>query len=117
MSSTTTPVIGLFKPVPGTAEPFRVADLNDNMDLLDAAYGTIGESIFNIEQSVAAAEEVSAAAAEAATNANNVAAESAEALVQFEIDSANAIAELDTDAIISAIITEEFSLDIDGGTA
>jgi hypothetical protein len=110
MSSTTTPVIGLFKPVPGTAEPFRVADLNDNMDLLDAAYGTI-------EPAINDAIEYSTAAAEAATNAHNAAAESAEALVQFEIDSQAAIDALDTDAIISAIITEEFSLDIDGGTA
>jgi len=103
MSSITTPVIGLFKPVPGTAEPFRVADLNDNMDLLDAAYGTIEDSV--------------EAANDAAAAANAAAAASDAALDQFEIDSAAAIDELDTDAIISTILTEGFSLDIDGGTA
>ena len=90
MSSTTTPVIGLFKPVPGTAEPFRVADLNDNMDLLDAAYGTIEESVDDATEA--------AAAATAAAIAANAAA-----------------AALDTEAIILAI--ESNALDIDGGTA
>jgi hypothetical protein len=103
MSSITTPVIGLFKPVPGTAEPFRVSDLNDNMDLLDAAYGTI-------EDSVEAANDA-AAAANAATEASDA------ALDQFEIDSAAAIAAIDTDAVIDTIIAEGIVLDIDGGTA
>jgi hypothetical protein len=101
MSSTTTPVIGLFKPVPGTAEPFRVADLNDNMDLLDAAYGTIEASIEDVNAALATAEELNE--------------EAAAALAQFEIDSAAAIAELDTEAIIEAI--DDMALDIDGGTA
>ena len=89
MSSTTTPVIGLFKPVPGTAEPFRVADLNDNMDLLDAAYGSIGDSVDDVN---AALVEVEAA------------------LEELE----EGIASLDTAAILEAI-DEGFS--IDGGTA
>ena len=90
MSSITTPVIGLFKPVPGTAEPFRVADLNDNMDLLDAAYGAI-------EPAVEDATEAAAAASAAAIAANAAAAA------------------LDTEAIILAI--ESDALDVDGGTA
>jgi hypothetical protein len=110
MSSTTTPVIGLFKPVPGTAEPFRVADLNDNMDLLDAAYATI-------EPNINAAIDAAAAAGEAATAANAAAAASAEALADFEDESQAAIDALDTDAIITAIANEGFDLDIDGGTA
>ena len=101
MSSTTTPVIGLFKPIPGTAEPFRVADLNDNMDLLDAAYGTIEASIEDVNAALATAEELNE--------------EAAAALAQFEIDSAAAIAGLDTEAIIEAI--DDMALDIDGGTA
>jgi hypothetical protein len=101
MSSTTTPVIGLFKPVPGTAEPFRVADLNDNMDLLDAAYGTIEASIEDVNAALATAEQLNE--------------DTADALAQFEIDSAAAIAELDTEAIIEAI--DDMALDIDGGTA
>jgi len=103
MSSTTTPVIGLFKPVPGTAEPFRVADLNENMDLLDAAYGTIADSVDD--------------ANEAAANAAAVAEASAEALVLFQAESQAAIDALDTQAIIDTIIEEGIVLDIDGGTA
>jgi hypothetical protein len=89
MSSTTTPVIGLFKPVPGTAEPFRVADLNDNMDLLDAAYGSIGESVDDVNDALIAVEA---------------------ALEDIE----EGLASLDTAAILEAI-DEGFS--IDGGTA
>lgn len=36
MSSEATTKLGLFKPVPGTSEPFRASDFNDNMDKLDA---------------------------------------------------------------------------------
>lgn len=36
MSYTSTTKLGLFKPVPGTAEPFRASDFNDNMDKIDA---------------------------------------------------------------------------------
>jgi hypothetical protein len=89
MSSTTTPVIGLFKPVPGTAEPFRVADLNENMDLLDAAYGSIADSVDDV----------------------NTALVEVEAALE---DLEEGIASLDTAAILEAI-DEGFS--IDGGTA
>lgn len=110
MSSTLTPVIGLFKPVPGTAEPFRVADLNENMDLLDAAYGTIEPKLEEAETAIADA----TAAAEAA---NDAAAATDEALDQFAIDSQAALDALDTQAIIDTIIEEGITLDIDGGTA
>jgi hypothetical protein len=110
MSSTTTPVIGLFKPIPGTAEPFRVADLNENMDLLDAAYGTIAPKLQESESATLAA----LAAADDATAA---ATASTAALAEFETDSAAALAAIDTDAVISTILTEGYSLDIDGGTA
>jgi hypothetical protein len=89
MSSTTTPVIGLFKPVPGTAEPFRVADLNENMDLLDTAYGSIGESVDDVNAALIAVEA---------------------ALEDIE----EGLASLDTAAILEAI-DEGFS--IDGGSA
>jgi hypothetical protein len=36
MSSSLTPRLELFKPVPDTAEPFRASDFNDNMDKIDA---------------------------------------------------------------------------------
>ena len=110
MSSTTTTVIGLFKPVPGTAEPFRVADLNANMDLLDAAYGTIEGSIEGVDAALA---ELSGAVDEAAA----ATAASTAALAEFETESAAALAALDTEAIIDAIIEEGIVLDIDGGTA
>ena len=36
MSSSLTPRLELFKPVPGTIEPFRASDFNSNMDKIDA---------------------------------------------------------------------------------
>lgn len=39
MSSANTPNLGLFKATPGTAERFRTADVNSNMDKIDAAIG------------------------------------------------------------------------------
>lgn len=41
MASELTPNIGLFKPIPGTAEPFRAANINGNWDILDSSYSTI----------------------------------------------------------------------------
>ena len=35
MASTNTDRLGLFKPTPGTSEPFRVQDINDNWDKID----------------------------------------------------------------------------------
>lgn len=110
MSSTTTPIIGLFKPIPGTAEPFRVADLNENMDLLDAAYGTI-------EPLIGESESATIAALAAADDAAAAASASTAALADFEVESQAAIDALDTQAIINTIIDEGIVLDIDGGTA
>ena len=36
MSSSSTTRLALFKPTPGTFEPFRVTDFNSNMDKIDA---------------------------------------------------------------------------------
>ena len=36
MSSSNTTKLALFKPVPGTSEPFRASDFNANMDKIDA---------------------------------------------------------------------------------
>lgn len=38
MSSSNTTKLALFKPVPGTSEPFRAIDFNDNMDKIDDAF-------------------------------------------------------------------------------
>ena len=43
MASELTPNIGLFKPIPGTAEPFRSENINGNWDILDGSYATIVE--------------------------------------------------------------------------
>jgi ethanolamine utilization cobalamin adenosyltransferase len=43
MASELTPNIGLFKPIPGTAEPFRSENINNNWDILDSSYSTIVE--------------------------------------------------------------------------
>jgi hypothetical protein len=107
MASELTPLIGLYKAIPGTNEPFRAADINDNWDILDAFIVGYENRFSELEDSANAVVEDAAAVVE----------NSEAALAQFEIDSAEALADLDTDAIISAIITEGFSLDIDGGTA
>jgi hypothetical protein len=118
MASTTTPLIGLFKATPGTNEPFRTADINNNWDILDTF-------IVDYETRF---EELETSAEEAIDNFNNQSSatledldqikdDSTAALEQFETDSAAAIDALDTDAIITAIVEEGFSLDIDGGTA
>ncbi len=36
MASTSTTRLALFKPVPGSSEPFRASDFNANMDKIDA---------------------------------------------------------------------------------
>jgi hypothetical protein len=41
MSSTSTPILGLFKPIPGTAEPFRAVDINGNWDILDESFTVV----------------------------------------------------------------------------
>ena len=38
MASTSTSTIALFKPTPGTSEPFRTSDVNSNSDKVDAAF-------------------------------------------------------------------------------
>ena len=38
MSAIVTTELELFKPVPGTSEPFRATDFNDNMDKIDEAF-------------------------------------------------------------------------------
>jgi hypothetical protein len=48
MASTSTPILGLFKPVPGTAEPFRSEDINGNWDILDESF-TVAELKPNVQ--------------------------------------------------------------------
>ena len=94
MASELTPLIGLYKAIPGTNEPFRAADINDNWDILDTF-------IVNYEDRFE----------ESVDDVN-------EALVEVNqaIEDVNtALASLDTEAIILAI--ESNALDIDGGTA
>lgn len=118
MASTTTPLIGLYQAIPGTNEPFRAEDINNNWDILDTFIVNYEDRFTELSDETAAAlatfTETSTALLAEFTATNEAAAD---ALEQFELDSAEAIAALDTDAIISAIITEEFSLDIDGGSA
>ena len=49
MSSTSTPTIALFKPVPGTAEPFRTTDLNSNSDKIDTAVAALDTRLDLVE--------------------------------------------------------------------
>jgi hypothetical protein len=116
MASELTPLIGLYKAIPGTNEPFRAADINDNWDILDTFIVNYEDRFEELETSTEDAisnfNNQSTAALEDINETNE---DFTEALAQFEIDSAAAIASLDTEAIITAIESE--ALDIDGGTA
>lgn len=49
MSSSSTTRLALFKPVPGTSEPFRASDFNANMDKIDAEAVAADTRLDNIE--------------------------------------------------------------------
>ena len=49
MSSSSTTRLALFKPTPGTFEPFRVTDFNSNMDKIDAEAVAADTRLDNIE--------------------------------------------------------------------
>jgi hypothetical protein len=114
MASELTPLIGLYKAIPGTNEPFRAADINDNWDILDTFIVNYEDRFGELEAEANGAVQSAESAASAAQTAVNA---TEEALAEFEVESQAAIDDLDTDAIISAIVTEGFTLDIDGGTA
>jgi len=54
MSSTSTTRLGLFKPVPGSAEPFRTSDVNSNMDKIDAEAVAVDGRLDTLETAVGA---------------------------------------------------------------
>lgn len=56
MSSTSTSRLGLFKPTPGSAEPFRTSDVNSNMDKIDAEAVAVDARLDVVEADVAAVE-------------------------------------------------------------
>ena len=101
MASTTTTELGLFKPVPGTAEPFRTTDVNGNWDILDGVVAGYEERIEEAEESIAGV-------------IDQFEEDGADAIAAFEIEAAAAIATVDTAQILDAI-DEGFS--INGGTA
>lgn len=49
MSYTSTTKLGLFKPVPGSSEPFRSSDFNDNMDKIDAEALSVDTRLDTVE--------------------------------------------------------------------
>jgi hypothetical protein len=55
MSSSLTPRLLLFKPVPGTVEPFRTTDFNGNMDKIDAEAVAADARLDDLEADVTAA--------------------------------------------------------------
>jgi hypothetical protein len=137
MASTTTTELGLFKPVPGSAEPFRTTDVNGNWDILDTVVAGYEERIVEAEESIEGVIEQfeeDGAAAISTFNTNSAAAittfnedgaaaidtfetNSAAAIDTFEDDAAAALALVDTEAIIDEIVNEGFTLNVDGGTA
>jgi hypothetical protein len=116
MASTTTPLIGLFKATPGTNEPFRTADINNNWDILDefiVGYQTQFDELADENQQALDNFNATANGSLNEFNASSNAALGDFADSQAELDAA--IASLDTEAIIEAI--DSTALDIDGGTA
>jgi hypothetical protein len=115
MASTTTPLIGLFKATPGTNEPFRTSDINNNWDTLDTFI--VG---YQVQFDELAAENATALAnfnATANGSLNEFTDNSSAALDEFSDSQAEldaAIASLDTAAILEEL---ELGFAIDGGTA
>jgi hypothetical protein len=101
MASTTTTELGLFKPVPGSAEPFRTTDVNNNWDILDSVVSGYEERIVEAEESIAGVIE-------------QFEEDGADAIAAFEIEAAAAIATVDTAQILDAI---DAGFSINGGTA
>jgi hypothetical protein len=112
MASTTTTELGLFKPVPGTAEPFRTTDVNNNWDILDDVVAGYEARIVEAEESIAGVIDQFELDGANAISAFNIAADAA--LDAFETDSAAAIAALDTAAILEEL---ELGFTVDGGSA
>jgi hypothetical protein len=112
MASTTTTELGLFKPVPGTAEPFRTTDVNGNWDILDGVVAGYEDRIVAAEGSIAGVIDQFEEDGESAIEDFN--ADGVAAIDAFEIDAAAALATVDTAQILEAI-DEGFS--INGGTA
>jgi hypothetical protein len=112
MASTTTTELGLFKPVPGTAEPFRTTDVNSNWDILDTVVAGYEERIVEAEGSIAGViEQFEEDGAAAIADFN---ADAAAAIEAFEIDADAALATVDTAQILDAI---DAGFTINGGTA
>jgi hypothetical protein len=101
MASTTTTELGLFKPVPGTAEPFRTTDVNNNWDILDTVVAGYETRIVEAENSIAGVIDQFEEDGDAA-------------IAAFQVEADEAIAALNTAAILEAI-DEGFT--INGGTA
>jgi hypothetical protein len=101
MASTTTTELGLFKPVPGSAEPFRTTDVNNNWDILDSVVSGYEERIVEAEESIEGVIE-------------QFEEDGAAAIAAFEIEADAAIATVDTAQILDAI---DAGFSINGGTA
>lgn len=115
MAFTRTPLIGLFKATPGTNEPFRTADINDNWDTLDTfivGYQVQFDALAAVNQQALTDFNATANGSLNEFTANSNAALSEFSESQAELDAA--IASLDTAAILEEL---ELGFAIDGGTA
>jgi hypothetical protein len=116
MASELTPLIGLYKAIPGTNEPFRAADINNNWDILDTFivnYQTQFDVLANANE--VALENFNSSANGSLNEFNASSNEALDTFADSQAEMDAAIAALDTEAIITAIEAE--ALDIDGGTA
>jgi hypothetical protein len=99
MSSTSTTRLGLFKPTPGTAEPFRTSDLNANSDKIDAEAVAADGRLDVLETKVGAGGTVvNATNATSATRAGNISGgTTGDLLIQSDVNTTSFLANSGTD--------------------
>lgn len=102
MASSNTPNLNLFKPTPGTAEPFRITDWNENWDKVDNLVPLlIDPALATLNDAVAAANDSTA------TNLTNV----TNAIAANDLATANAIAALEADGVAAIGVINDNAAD------
>lgn len=102
MASTNTPNLDLIKPTPGTAEPFRITDWNQNWDKVDNVVPLlIDPAIADLNDTIAAANDATA------TNLTNV----TNAIAASELATSEAIAALESDGAAAIVVINDNAAD------
>ena len=112
MSSTTTSKLGLFKPVPGSNEPFRPSDFNNNMDLIDAEAFAIDARVDTVEAGLDAVNVTQSAAIDALEAADVVLDGRLDTLEGYTLNTRLTTAEGEIDALQAYDVALDGRLDI-----